>query len=103
MAHFLMAWEFGDGLGHAARLKPLAEELQRRGHQTTLMLRDLVLTDSLLHNKSYPRLQAPVFLHQTVGVSPVQISLAEILLGNGYLRPAHLQAQVQGWLSAIKL
>jgi hypothetical protein len=28
----LFTWEFGDDLGHIARLRPVAEELQRRGH-----------------------------------------------------------------------
>lgn len=103
MANFLLGWELGGGLGHAARLKPLAEELHRRGHRCIFMLRDLVQTDNVLRGTPFLRLQAPVWLHQTMGGPATQVSLAEILTGNGYLQAAHLQAMAQGWLAAIEL
>ncbi len=103
MAHFLFAWELGGGLGHAGRIKPLALEVQRRGHATTLVLRDLVQTDQVLREVPGERLQAPLWMFRTVGVPEPPVSLAEILLSNGYLQPQHLRAQVQGWLSALRL
>jgi len=103
MANFLVGWELGGGLGHAGRLKPLAAGLAKRGHGVTLWLRDLVQTDRLLADLALPRLQAPVWLHRTVGVPEPQVSLAEILLGCGYLHPHTLQPLVQGWLAALRL
>ena len=103
MANFLLGWELGGGLGHAGRLKPLAAGLQARGHGVTMWLRDLVQTERLLADLPVPRLQAPVWLHRTVGVPEPQVSLAEILLGFGYLQPHTLQPLVQGWLAALRL
>jgi hypothetical protein len=103
MANFLIGWELGGGLGHAGRLKPLAAGLQARGHGVTLWLRDLVQTSRLLADLPVPRLQAPVWLHRTVGVPTPQVSLAEILLGCGYLQADDLDALVQGWLAALRL
>jgi hypothetical protein len=103
MANYLLAWEFGEGLGHAGRLKPLAQALEHRGHHCTLMLRDLVQTHAVLHDTPWPRLQAPLWLYRTQGLPEPAVSLAEILLGQGYLNPEHLAAQIQGWLAAFKL
>jgi hypothetical protein len=103
MARFLFAWEHGGGLGHAGRLKPLALALRERGHACALQLRDLVQTRHLLGGLEMPLLQAPLWLHQTVGLPQPLVSLPEILQGNGYLQPDHLDALVQGWLSAFGL
>lgn len=103
MASFLLAWEYGGGLGHAARYKPLALALQARGHRVTLVLRDLVLTDSLLRDTGLPRLQAPLWQHRTMGLPTTQASIAEILLGTGYLRSETLAGQVHGWRTALAL
>lgn len=103
MANYLIGWELGGGLGHAGRLKPLAAGLQARGHGVTLWLRDLVQTERLLADVPLPRLQAPLWQHRTVGVPEPQVSLAEILLGCGYLQADHLDALVQGWLAALRL
>lgn len=103
MANYLIGWELGGGLGHAGRLKPLAAGLHARGHGITLWLRDLVQTERLLADLPVPRLQAPVWQHRTVGVPDPQVSLAEILLGCGYLQADHLDALVQGWLAAMRL
>jgi hypothetical protein len=101
-ATFIFAWEFGGGLGHAARIKPLAQELLRRGHQVRLILRDLAGVAELLHDLPVPKLQAPLFQLQTMGLPLPQASLAEILLANGYLQAGHLRAQIEGWLSAFR-
>jgi UDP:flavonoid glycosyltransferase YjiC (YdhE family) len=103
MSRFFFAWELGGGLGHAGRLKPLAAGLRAQGHEVTLWLRDLVQTAALLADLDAPRLQAPIWLHRTVGVPEVQVSLAEILLSCGYLKAEHLDALVLGWLHALRL
>lgn len=103
MARFLMCWEFGGGLGHAGRFKPLAQELMRRGHEVDLVLRDVVHTRSVLRDLDVRVLQAPLWLHQTVGVPEPTISLAEILMGNGYLLPDTLAGLVGGWQGLMSL
>lgn len=106
MARFLLCWEFGGGLGHAGRFKPLAQELMRRGHQVDLMLRDIVHTRALLGdlNAQGARiLQAPIWLHQTVGVPNPVISLCEIVMANGYLKASSLTGLVEGWRGVMNM
>jgi len=79
VARIHFAWELGNGLGHVARLKPLAVELARRGHEVSMSLRDLVATRALWLPLDIPCVQAPVFLHQTVGLPRRSASLAEDL------------------------
>lgn len=101
MKHIHFAWELGGGLGHAARLKLLAEEALRRGHQVTMSLRDLTHTHNVLRDIPAARFQAPVWLHQVHGVPSPQVSLAEILLTCGYLSANTLQGLYVGWRSLL--
>ena len=102
MSTILLAWELGAGLGHAGRLKPLAAELLGRGHGVTLALRDLVHTRRLLDDLPVPRLQAPAWLHKSVGAPSPAASLAEILLGYAYLDPDALEGLVLGWRDLMR-
>ncbi|MGH6646295.1 glycosyltransferase [Aquabacterium sp.] len=103
MARFLLSWELGGGLGHAGRLKPLTQELMRRGHHVDLVLRELVHTHTLLKDLKVRTLQAPVWMHRVVGLPDPQATLAEILLANGYFGVDALNALVQGWKAALEL
>ena len=103
MSKFVFAWEFGGGLGHAARIKPLAEELQRCGHSCAPLLRDLVQTNKVLQDLPVPKLQAPIWQRRTAEQRPAPVSLGEILPSNGYLHPENLSGQIDGWLAAFQL
>ncbi len=96
MSHIHLCWELGGGLGHAGRLKMLAQALLARGHRVTLSLRDLMQTHALLADLDLPKLQAPVWLHDAVGLPP-SCNLAEILFNCGYLEPSALRGMVAGW------
>jgi len=101
MAHIHFAWELGAGLGHAGRLKPLAQEALSRGHRVTMGLRDLVHTDALLSDVGVPRFQAPFWLHKVHGVPNPPANLAEILLSCGYLNANALQGLFVGWCNML--
>lgn len=102
MTHIHLCWELGGGLGHAGRLKMLAQALLARGHRVTVSLRDLMATQALLSDLDVPKLQAPVWLHDAVGL-PKPASLAEILFNCGYLEPAALRGMVAGWRALFAL
>lgn len=102
MAHIHLCWELGGGLGHAGRLKMLAQALLARGHRVTISLRDLMHTHALLADLDVPKLQAPVWLHETVGL-PAPASLAEILFRCGYLEPSALRGVTAGWRDLFTL
>jgi len=97
MAHIHLAWELGGGLGHAGRLKTLAQALQERGHRVSLSLRDLGHTQRLLEPLQAAKFQAPVWLHRTGGMPPNQASLAEILIPAGYVDAGSLAGLAEGW------
>jgi hypothetical protein len=96
VSHIHLCWELGGGLGHAGRLKMLAQALLARGHRVTLSVRDLMQTRALLADLDVPTLQAPVWLHKAAGLPP-SANLAEILFHCGYLEPAALRGMVAGW------
>lgn len=102
MAHIHLCWELGGGLGHAGRLKMLAQTLLARGHRVTISVRDLMHTHALLADLDVPKLQAPVWLHDTVGLPP-PASLAEILFRCGYLEPSALRGMTAGWRDLFTL
>lgn len=103
MAHVHLCWELGGGLGHAGRLKRLAQGLLTAGHDVSLSLRDLGHTHAVLADLSVPKLQAPVWIHQTVGLPENRGNLAEVILEYGYLEPNGLAGLVQGWRALFKL
>lgn len=102
MAHIHLCWELGGGLGHAGRQKMLAQALIARGHRVTLSLRDLMHTHALLADLDVPKLQAPVWLHETAGL-PHSANLAEVLFRCGYLEPSALRGMVVGWRDMFTL
>lgn len=101
MAHIHLSWELGGGLGHAGRLKALAIALRARGHQVTMSLRDMVTTRPMLAGQDIALFQAPLFLHNTVGLPP-PASLADILLRCGYLDASALGGLVDGWRALFR-
>ncbi|GAB2842168.1 glycosyltransferase [Pseudoduganella ginsengisoli] len=103
MARVHLCWELGGGLGHAGRLKLLAQELLAAGHEVSMSLRDLAHTHAMLGELPVPKLQAPVWLHRTVGLPENRGSLAEVVLDYGYLEPNGLAGQVMGWRAVFEL
>ncbi len=103
MANVLLGWEMGAGLGHAGRLKPLAVELARRGHEPAMALRDLVHPRRLLADLDCPKLQTPAWLHRMVGAPQIPASLAEILMGYAYMDVNSLEGLVLGWRDLMRV
>lgn len=100
MAHIHLSWELGGGLGHAGRLKMLALALRARGHQLSISVRDLVHCRHVLADLDVPIFQAPLWLHQTVGLPPPG-NLAEVLFLCGYLEASALRGLVEGWRALL--
>jgi hypothetical protein len=98
----MLAWEFGSGLGHVGRLAPIARALLTRGHLVDLMFKDVVQPRTVLGDLPVRLFQSPVWQHRTMGLPQPQVSLAEILLGAGWLTPASLEALVRGWLAVFE-
>ncbi|MEZ6061199.1 MAG: hypothetical protein R3C19_12615 [Planctomycetaceae bacterium] len=61
MARVLMGWELGGGLGHVARLLPIARELRQAGHQPWFVVKRPESASLLFEGDEFPVSQAPPF------------------------------------------
>lgn len=102
MANIVFCWELGAALGHAGRLKALAQPLAARGHTVSFVLRDLVHTRRLLAGTGIPVYQAPLWLHRVEGLPPGEASLADILLACGWLDADAMAGLVDGWRHLLR-
>jgi hypothetical protein len=102
MSRVLLAWELGAHLGHIDRLAPLAQELQRRGHEPVLLLRDLSRAQSRVMTEGLWVGQAPVWLPRLT--HPPRIgNHAAVLAEAGWMDAQGLAGLVQGWRNAFDL
>ena len=102
MARILIAWELGNGYGHIARVLPLAVELQRRGHEPALVLREVTRAETLVTRHGLRVLQAPVYPDRVKGL-PAGASFAELLMHAGYLDPQGLAGLARAWRELFAL
>jgi UDP:flavonoid glycosyltransferase YjiC (YdhE family) len=103
VARFHLCWELGGGLGHAGRLKLLAAALLARGHEVSVSLRDVAQAQGMFAGLNTPVLQAPLWLHEVVGLPPDHGNHAEILMAAGYWQPAPLAGLVDAWRGMFSL
>jgi UDP:flavonoid glycosyltransferase YjiC (YdhE family) len=103
MARIVMCWELGGDLGHVARMKPLAEALQARGHRVDFILRECLPAERLLDPRRFRWFQAP---YQTEAV-PAPIaqphSLAQVMHNTGFHAARHLAGRVRAWRALYTL
>lgn len=103
MAHFLLAWELGAGLGHLTRLRALAKALQQRGHRLSFVLKDVVTGASQLPAAWGPTLQAPVLLNEGHVTQRPAWSMADVLLGCGHASASTLTPLADAWVALLRL
>ncbi|QFU77659.1 hypothetical protein EY643_19365 [Halioglobus maricola] len=98
----LLAWDFGADLGHLARLRPLAQSLEARGHEVFFAVRDFSRIDAL--PASMRVMPAPM-----VSVSAVEgkireaATFADILYNAGAADARLLGGLVRGWRNLFEL
>ena len=102
MSRFLLAWELGSNLGHLGGLVPLAQVLRGRGHEVTLVAKDLSGVANVTGLGEFCVLQAPVWLKFDNAPEPPQ-SYADILARFGYAHPAELGGMVKAWCGLFAL
>lgn len=101
MARIAFAWELGGEFGHAMACAGLARALHARGHRIAFMFRELHQLSVLPDTSAYDVFQAPVSMREGQG-APLPVSFADILLGCGYDRAAHLAGLLGGWLALLR-
>jgi len=95
----LLAWELGDGLGHAKRLLTIAAALRARGWSAVVAARDLWACASEYRAANIPMLQAPS--HRGVGFLRAR-SFADLLAACGYREIETLLPPVLAWDGLIE-
>ncbi|MDF1628920.1 MAG: hypothetical protein P1U78_03900 [Alcanivoracaceae bacterium] len=100
MAHWVIGWELGHGMGHIMPLRMLAQALLRRGHRLTFIVRDVAVAQRALKELPVVWLQAPQVRYQ-----PWELTRTDCysqLLGNiGFNNPEKLTATVRGWMDLL--
>lgn len=97
MSTIMIAWELGAGWGHVARLRPIARQLQQRGHQVVIALRDVAATGSLFTRFGIPCLAAPFKLGwPKISIRPA-VGFAHVLHNVGFADPDELGSLVGAW------
>jgi len=92
----LFTWEMGGDLGHLARLRPVALELQRRGHSVSLAVKKTAATNALA--PSLDVIPAPVIDSSGVrGLIREPATFADILFNAGFTQEQVLEKAVQDW------
>ncbi len=91
----LLTWELGGGLGHVARLSPIAQGLAGRGHDVTVVLCQSELADSWFADLSCLKAPPTRPLPKTEHV-PVR-TFADILANLGWQSFDLLGASVSRW------
>lgn len=101
MAHLLIGWELGHGMGHIMPLRMLAEELLRRNHRLTFIVRDPATAQRALADLPVVWLAAP-----RVRYRPWELTRTDCysqLLGNtGFREPEKLESSVGGWIGLLE-
>jgi rhamnosyltransferase subunit B len=96
----LLATELGGGLGHVARLLPLASALVSRGHRPVLAVANRSEAAPLLDGLPWPIVDSPRCWRRTRVRRPTR-SFADILAGAGFDAPEVLAAMLGGWRELV--
>ncbi|WP_028466604.1 glycosyltransferase [Nisaea denitrificans] len=103
MKKVLFAWELGDGLGHVSRLLPIANMLRDNGVECAFVVRNLIVTHSMIAREGYRVFQAPL----VAPYAPPDVrdkviaSIGDVLATVGYVEPDKLTALTDGWAAII--
>ncbi|MEO6277147.1 glycosyltransferase [Roseateles sp.] len=100
MARYAFIWELGGAYGHLGRMIPVARELQQRGHEVVFIIRELVEAERLLGPHGFKWYQAPLWIGRVLHL-PDPLSLAELLMGFGFLDPPALLSICRAWRNLL--
>ena len=96
MKSIMVSWELGGGLGHVANLRPIVEELVDRGHQVTVVAKNVSLSRSVLGD-DIPHISAPKLSVRPNRVMRPTWTFSQVLYNEGLAEFASLSAGVAQW------
>jgi len=99
MARFLVAWEFGEDLGHLRRVLPIGRALRERGHEVAFAFRDATLLGGPARER-FGAWAAPV-LRRPATYDPSPVNAADVLLNLGFRDAGALRGVQRAWDSVV--
>ena len=103
MKRVLFSWELGSGLGHMALLKPIAEELVKRGHCVHVSLKNFAGAHSMLNSLASCLLPSPVRQANIAGRIRSPATYAQLMHNVGFGDLQELNILVQAWRNLMAL
>jgi UDP:flavonoid glycosyltransferase YjiC (YdhE family) len=97
MATVLLTWELGGGIGHLRNLRPIGEELIRRGHRVFAVVRDLAKVRSVLGEIGIPYVPAPIVVRHGPAPFDPPTSFAHVLANIGFANESSLATVFEAW------
>lgn len=103
MAKVLLAWELGGGLGHCAKLAPVARGLVERGYEVYFAARDVATAERLVGEPSVKFLPSPGLASRPARSEHRPRTFAQVLAQVGFGDDAQLRSLVVAWRNLIEL
>jgi UDP:flavonoid glycosyltransferase YjiC (YdhE family) len=97
MATILLTWELGSGIGHLMNLRPLGQELVKRGHRVVAAVRDLSRVDEIFAGTGISFMPAPIIPRQGPGLAEPTLGFAHILGQSGFADERKVAALFAAW------
>ncbi len=91
------------GMGHLSPHAPLLEALSARGHDITVVSRDVARAKRAFGKMGCSILQAPVDLERPRPLYPLTVTLAQVLHNSGWWSASGLLARAESWNSLLEL
>jgi hypothetical protein len=103
VATILFTWELGLAMGHAGRLRPLAEALVGKGHRVIAAIKDVTQAANLSPSGAVQCVQAPVRLNSVRAPFQLPSTFAHILHNAGFGAVDELRPFFDAWRSLYDL
>jgi hypothetical protein len=97
MGTVLLTWELGAGIGHLMRLRPIGEELIRRGHRVVAAVRDLTGVGEAFAGSGIAWMPAPIIPRRGPAFFAPTHGFAQILGNIGFASAPMLATLFAAW------
>ncbi|WLQ11597.1 glycosyltransferase [Hahella aquimaris] len=100
--NILLAWEWGEGLGHLSNLLFVAESLRESGCEVVVAVRDKVAASKLIRDPNIKLIQAPAWRRRARSIVHDVSSFSTVLYNFGFTDLACLYDCVSGWKRVLQ-
>jgi UDP:flavonoid glycosyltransferase YjiC (YdhE family) len=97
MPTILLTWELGGGIGHLMNLRPIGQELVRRGHRVIAALRDISRAGEIFGGTGIEFLPAPVHRSRDKPPFEPEQGFCHLLANIGFADERSLSASFTAW------